>query len=318
MTVFRLGNPFGLFFLILPLLALASFILSRYLFKKGTKITSVSSIPKQFSIFAIGYYFSICCIITGFFFGSFSLSKPQSGVKREKIVSKGLDIMITLDLSASMLIDDFSGKKRIDVAKEIIADFLKKRKGDRIGIVTFAESSMVRSPATLDYDVLHDIIKIIDINPNNKSSQRTALGVGLASAINRLLKLKQVEESLGKIIILVTDGKNNSGEISPETALSIAIQNKIRVYTVGIGDKEEIDFELLKLIAEKTQARFFNANNPEKLEEIFSNIDKLEKHKIESVEFSRMKNIGYYYAVIAFILIILGILLNSTFLKRIS
>lgn len=318
MRIIRLGNPWALSFMIFPLIVVFLLVASKIFYKKGVRLTAVSSFNLKFSFLSICHYINLILIIMGFILITFSLTKPQSGIKKEKIFSKGVDIMIALDTSASMLMNDMDNRKRIDVAKEILLDFIKKRKGDRIGIITFGENSFVRCPATLDYEILQAIIKVINIDPNSKNAQRTAIGIGLASSINRLLKLKQSEEALSKIVILVTDGKNNSGEISPETALEIAIQNKIKIYTIGIGDRQEIDFDLLQIIAEKTEGKFFNSKNSHELKEIFDLIDRLEKHKIESVEFSRLKNIGYNYALIGILILLISILLNETIFRKIG
>ncbi len=314
MTVYRLDNPLGLLFLLLPLISLLVLILSRFIFKKGVNITGVENFVKGFSLNIGSYYITIFLILIGMTLIAFSIAKPQSGIKREKIISEGIDIIICLDVSGSMTIADYFTKSRIEGAKEILKKFIDKRKGDRIGLVTFSETSFLRCPATVNFDLLKKSIDKIYIDPRKQSS--TSLGVGLASAINRLLKIKENTKPESKIVILVTDGKNNSGEISPETAMNIAIETGIKVYTVGIGDREEVDLDLLKDIATKTKAKFFHARNSEELQTIFDEIDKLEKIKIETVEFTRYKDIGYRYALNGTILMLIGLILNTLFFKR--
>jgi len=315
MNVYRLDNPLGLLFLLIPLLCIIILIAERFIFKKGVNITGVSNFKKGFSLKIGGYYITIFLIILGLILMAFSLSKPQSGIKREKIISEGIDIMICLDVSGSMTIRDFFTKSRIEGAKEILQKFIDKRKGDRIGLVTFAENSMLRCPATVNFDLLKKSIQRIEIDPNKQSS--TSLGVGLASAINRLLKIKETKKE-SKIVILVTDGKNNSGEITPEAAMNIAVETGIKVYTVGIGDREEVDLDLLREIATKTNAKFFHAKTSGELEPIFEEIDKLEKVKIETVEFTRYKDIGYKYAFSGIIIMLAGLIMNSLFFKRLA
>lgn len=314
MTIYRLDNPLGLLFLILPLLSLLSLLLSRFVFKKGAHITGISNFIKSFSPSILAYYTTLFLTILGMTLIAFSLAKPQSGIKKEKIISEGIDIMIALDVSGSMTIRDYLGKSRINGAKEILQKFIDKRKGDRIGLVTFAETSFLRCPATVNFDLLKNSIQKIYIDPSKQSS--TSLGVGLASAINRLLKVKENTKLESKIVILVTDGKNNSGEITPEAAANIAKDTGIKVYTIGIGDNEEVDLDLLREIATKTKGEFFHARNINELELIFDKIDKLEKIKIETVEFTRYKDIGYFYALYGIMFLLIGLILNTLFFKR--
>ena len=313
MIVYRLDNPLGLLFLIFPLLCAGILVAGRFLFKKGANITGVENFIKGFSFKIGGYYITIFLIILGMLLIAFSISKPQAGIKREKIISEGIDIMLCLDVSGSMTIRDFFGRSRIDGAKEILQKFIDKRKGDRIGLVTFAETSLLKCPATVNFDLLKKSIERIYIDPQKQSS--TSLGVGLASAINRLLKIKEGKVE-SKIVILITDGKNNSGEITPEAAMNIAKETGIKVYTVGIGEREEVDLDLLKEIASNTKGKFFHAKTSGELEPIFNEIDRLEKVKIETVEFTRYKDIGYKYALSGIIIMITGLLLNSLFFKR--
>lgn len=316
MKIYRLDNPWALLLLIFPLISLLSLIFSRFIVKKGVKLTGVSFMETSFSIFSIGYYISTVLIITGLFVITFSLTKPQYGIKRDKIISEGIDIIVALDTSLSMTTSDFLKQSRIDGAKFILEQFIDKRKGDRIGLVTFGESSLLKCPATVNYNLLKSVIKRINIDPNRQSSGRTAIGIGLASAINRLLKIKSDNPDLTKIVILITDGINNTGEISPEAATEIAVQTGIKVYTVGIGGSNEVDVELLDNIANLTKGKFFHAKTSGELGHIFESIDDLEKHEIETMEFSRFNNIGYKYACIGILMLIIGLILNTLFFKR--
>jgi Ca-activated chloride channel family protein len=248
----------------------------------------------------------------------FSLTKPQSGIKKQKIISEGIDILISLDISRSMLSKDFLQQTRIDGAKKILVKFIQKRKGDRIGLVTFGESSFVKCPTTLYTNRLIPIIKNIQIDQDSKLTSRTAIGIGLASAINRLLKIKDNKKSNSKIIILVTDGINNTGEISPATATEIAVKTGIKVYTIGIGRSDEVDLELLKNISNRTNGFHFHAKTSGELGQIFEEINKNEKHEIESFEYKKIDSVGYQTALVGIILLICGLLLNSIFFKRIA
>jgi Ca-activated chloride channel homolog len=319
MTIYRLDNPLALLFLLLPLLSLFIIITQRFIYKKGVKFSGVSEFHKIITLPVIGYYSAILLIIAGFFFIAFSLTKPQYGIKREKIISNGIDIMISLDVSYSMTTRDFLMQSRIDGAKRIIEDFIDKRKGDRIGLVTFGESSFLKCPVTLNFKLLKNVVERVVINPNNSHS--TAIGVGLASSINRLLSIQNTDEnpkSQSQIVILVTDGINNSGEISPQAAMEIAVQKNIKLYTIGVGSGEEVDTALLSSMANKTGGKFFHANTSGDLGNVFDEIDKIEKHKIESLEYTRFKDTGYQYAVFGIIILLAGIFINTLFFKRLG
>jgi len=315
-TIYRLENPLGLLFLLIPIFVIIIFFLNKKIFKRGASISGVSDITsKKPSFKIIGYNFSIILLFIGMSLMAFSLSKPQSGIKKERYITQGIDIMIVLDVSGSMLIkDSLISPTRIDIAKSIISGFIDKRKGDRIGLVIFESTSMVKCPATLNHSLLKGIISKIYIDPNKRSS--TAIGLGLASGINRLLKLTDNKSNSSKIIILVTDGANNTGEISPEAATNMAVSENIKVYTVGIGQDEEIDMELLEDIAKKTNAKFFYAKTSVELGNAFNEIDRLEKVEMESIEFARFNNIGYNVAMLGIILLAIGIFLNSLFFRR--
>jgi Ca-activated chloride channel homolog len=316
MHIYRLDAPWALLFLIIPLICLLVWIFGRFVFKKGVKITGVSTFNKSVSLSIVGYYTTVFLIILGMSLIAFSLSKPQRGLKKEKIVSEGIDIMIALDVSGSMTTRDFLQQSRIEGAKKIVAKFIDKRKGDRLGLITFADSSFLRCPATINFNLLKSVVERIYINPNKQSS--TAIGIGLASAVNRLLQIKDNSKPDSKVVILVTDGINNSGEITPQAALEIAVQSSIKVYTVGVGESGEVDTELLKNIADSTKAKFFHAKTSGDFGTIFDEIDKLEKHKIETMQYTRFKDIGYFFASLGIILMLIGIALNTIAFKRLG
>ena len=316
MTIYRLDNPLALFFLIIPLGCTVFFFLSRFILKKGVRMSGTSGFRGTLSLRVVGYYATIASILLGMFLIAFSLTKPQSGVKREKIVSEGIDIMIALDVSGSMLTNDSFRQTRIDAAKAIIQKFIANRVGDRIGLVTFEESYMLKCPATVNFNLLNSVIQRIYIDPHKQTS--TSIGVGLAAAVNRLLHIKDNNKPESKIVILVTDGINNSGEITPEAAQDIAKEFGIKVYTVGIGGRDEVDVKLLQQIADQTGGVFFHAKTSDELGPVFDKIDALEKHEIESYEYTRFKDIGYVWAAIGIVLMLIGIFLNGLAFKRLN
>lgn len=314
MKTLRFDNILGFLFFLMPILTLLYYILSEKVIKHGALVSAVSCFSQKRSWRVIGHYVSVILLFAGLFVMAFSLTRPQYGIQREKIISTGIDIVIALDTSPSMLIKDYKNNTRINVAKSILSDFVEKRKNDRIGIVSFSTNSMIKSPATTNTDLLKKIISKIEIDPRKEGT--TSIGVGMASAINRLIKLKDNTENKSKILILVTDGKNNSGEITPQAATDMAKQLGIKVYTVGIGSSEELDFELLGNIAKGTGGKFFHASTSNNIEEAFAEINQLEKQKIETVNFTRFKSIGYPIAAIGGLLFFLGLCGYSFLFRR--
>lgn len=314
MKTVRFDNLLGFLFFLLPVLTLLYYILSEKIIKHGAFVSTVPGFAQKKSWRVIGHYASVVLLFAGLFVIAFSLTRPQYGIQREKIISTGIDIVIALDTSPSMLIKDYKNNTRIAVAKDILCDFVAKRKNDRIGVVVFSTNSMIKSPATTNTDLLKRIISKIEIDPRREGT--TSIGVGMASAINRLIKLKDNTENKSKILILVTDGKNNSGEITPQAAADMAKQLGIKVYTVGIGSSEELDFDLLGTIAKSTGGKFFHASTSNNIEEAFAEINQLEKQKIETVNFTRFKSIGYPIAAIGGLLFFLGLCGYSFLFRR--
>lgn len=316
MNSVRFDNLAGLLFLIFPLSVLIIYVLSGKIFKKGVYLSGVNKIHFRPSIKVILHYVSVAFVIGGLFIMALSLTKPQYGIKKEKIEFTGIDIMITLDVSPSMLTNDYVGYTRIDVAKSIINDFVTRRKGDRIGMITFSTDSMIKSPATTNYDLLRRIISKIYIDPDKPGS--TSIGVGMASGINRLTKLNDNSVNTSKILILVTDGRSNSGEITPQAATEIARKLGIKVYTIGIGTNEEVDSELMKNISVTTGGQFYHARNAKELNFAFSDIDRIEKQKLETVEYKRYNNAGFPVAFIGIVIFIIGIISYSFLFRRLG
>jgi Ca-activated chloride channel family protein len=237
-----------------------------------------------------------------------AFARPQLGSSEEDILTEGVDIMIAIDISGSMAAEDFRPKNRISVAKQVVQDFVRGRQSDRIGLVVFAAKSFTKCPLTIDYDVL---LKQIDDVSLGAIEDGTAIGNGLATAINRL----RLSKAKSRVIILLTDGVNNSGEIDPLTAADIARSLGIKVYTVGVGregiapfpvndpvfgrryvDVEvKIDEEILQKISQSTGAKYFRAFDSDSLERIFKTIDGLEKSKISVKSYTHYNEIFSYF-----------------------
>jgi Ca-activated chloride channel family protein len=243
----------------------------------------------------------------GLMTGAVALARPQHGTLKEEINTRGVDIVVALDISGSMAAQDFQPKNRIAVAKEVVSEFVRRRTSDRIGLVIFAAKSLTKSPPTTDTAVLLRQLEDVrlDMLPDG-----TAIGSGLATALTRLRR----SEAKSRVIVLVTDGSNNAGEIAPLTAADLARAMEVRVYTIGVGrggqvpmpvrardpatgkvreytvmTEVEIDEELLKAIAERTGGEFFRATDSGSLRRIFDRIDKLEKSEIKTSAYRRYR-----------------------------
>ncbi len=222
-------------------------------------------------------------------FATVALARPQKGRQFEELETKGIDIMLGLDISGTMQAVDFLPKDRLTVAKERAKEFINRRPGDRIGLVIFAATSLTQCPLTLDHKILNDILDRVDFGILEDG---TAIGMGIASAAARLKGSKARE----KVIILLTDGRNNTGDIDPLTAAQAAAALGIKIYTIGVGSKGpvpfpvddplfgrryvqmevDLDTETLQKIAEITGGKFFLATDPEALKRVYEEIDRLE------------------------------------------
>jgi Ca-activated chloride channel family protein len=223
------------------------------------------------------------------------VARPQTGQSEYRTHTEGVDIMLVLDASGSMQAQDFKPKNRLNVAREVVKEFIEGRETDRIGLVAFAAQAVTQCPLTIDYPVLLQLVDEVDIG---MLEDGTAIGVALATAVNRLKN----SEAESRVTILLTDGQNNSGAIDPTTAARVAASLGIKVYTVGVGTKGrapmpvddpvfgrrmvsvqvDLDEETLTNIAELTDGKYFRATNREELIEIYKEIDEMEKTRVES------------------------------------
>jgi len=242
---------------------------------------------------------------------SVALARPQQGSLKEQVTTRGVDIVVALDVSGSMAAEDFQPLNRISVAKEVVAEFVKHRPDDRIGLVVFAAKSLTKSPPTTDAAVL---LRQLDDVHLDMLPDGTAIGSGLATALTRLRHSK----ARSRVIVLVTDGANNSGEIDPVTATDLAKAMEVRVYTIGVGrggqvpmpmrvqdpftgqvtrrtvmTEVEIDEDLLKKIADRTGGEFFRATDSASLRNIFDRIDHLEKSEIKLAAVRRYRELYF-------------------------
>jgi len=259
-----------------------------------------------------------------------AMARPQQVLKEEEVEAEGIDIMMAVDLSSSMLAQDFK-PNRLEVSKEVAAAFIDKRKYDRIGLAVFAGEAFTQCPLTVDHKVLKGFLSEIECGILEDG---TAIGMGLATAVRHL----EGSEAKSKIVILLTDGVNNSGYINPEMAAQIAQKLGVKVYTIGVGTtgdaltpisrrsdgryifgraRVEIDERLLERIAEQTNGEYFRATSEESLQRIYDQIDQLEKSKIDVSVIKRYSEAFHPFVLAALVLLLLEALLRYTVLRTI-
>jgi Ca-activated chloride channel family protein len=322
-------NPefFYLFLLLIPMIAW-------YVWKQKKAGASIqfssdmgfARIPKSWkyyfrhSVFAL-LLMSLSAMIT-------ALARPQSSNSWQNVTTEGIDIVIALDISSSMLAMDFQ-PNRLEAAKDVATQFISGRTNDKIGLVVFSGESFTQCPLTTDHATVINLFKNIE---SGMIEDGTAIGNGLATAVARLKE----STAISKVVILLTDGENNRGEIAPVTAAELAKTYGIRVYTVGVGtigtapypmqtpfgvqvrDVEvKIDEQTLQKIASTTDGEYFRATNNNKLAEIYKEIDKLEKSKIDVKEFSKKEEEYLKYALAGAFLLLMALFLKTTIFRNI-
>lgn len=259
----------------------------------------------------------------------FALARPQSSNSWENVTTQGIDIVLALDISSSMLAQDLR-PDRLEASKDVAIEFISGRPDDRIGLVVFSGESFTQCPLTTDHSVLINLFKNIK---SGMIEDGTAIGVGLANAVKRL----KDSDAISKVVILLTDGVNNQGAINPITAAELAKTFGIRVYTVGVGTEGtakypaqdmfgrtrmismevEIDEETLQQISDITDGKYFRATDNNKLRQIYQEIDLLEKSKINVKEFSRKEEEYLPFVLAAVILLLFDFFIRKTILRSI-
>ena len=280
-----------------------------------------SSLIKWKGILHVLRILSFICIVI-------ALARPQTSNVNETINSEGLDIVMAMDISGSMLAEDFH-PNRIEAAKKVATEFIENRPTDRIGLVIFSGESFTQCPLTTDQNILHEQLKNIR---SGLLEDGTAIGMGLATSVERLRNSK----AKSKIIILLTDGVNNTGLIDPITALEIAKAYKIRVYTIGVGTQGsapypvkdqfgnmsmqqmpvQIDEALMQRIAHETGGKYFRATENKSLGRVYKDIDKMEKTKLEINSFKRYAELFFLYAALGLLFLFLEIALRYTVFRQ--
>ncbi|MEA2077317.1 MAG: VWA domain-containing protein, partial [Candidatus Marinimicrobia bacterium] len=289
--MFRFAYP-TILFLLIPVIAL---FISAYFYQSkkrhAIRIGTTNSLKGNHS----KYYYKILVpeilLLLSVVFLVIALARPQVGNVNKDIKKNGIDIMLALDISGSMQLNDFK-PNRLEASKAVARDFVKNRHQDRIGLVVFAGESFLQCPLTTDYDIIGELISEMEIVP--QSLDGTAIGLAISNCINRL----RDTESKSKVIILLTDGENNAGDIDPMTAASFASDFDIKIYTIGMAGSggvtqqgfftqriPPLNDRLLNSISEETGGRFYRADSEEKLKEIWTEISSLEKTEINARQY---------------------------------
>jgi len=257
-----------------------------------------------------------------------ALARPQSSARGETVYREGIDITIVLDISGSMLAEDFR-PNRMEAAKQVAEEFIRGRMNDRIGLVIFAGESFTQCPLTTDYSVLIDLLRKVK---TGFLQDGTAIGDGMANAVNRMRK----STAKSRVMILLTDGVNNMGSIDPATAAEIAATFNIRVYSIGVGTHGtapypvktpfgiqyhpmpvEIDEDMLRQVSALTGGQYFRATNNRALKEIYEKIDEMEKTRVEVTEFHRYSELFYSWLLAAIALLLCELLLRVFVFRKI-
>jgi len=305
-------------------------------FRPAIRFSDLTTIKKiNTSVFVKVRHILPALRLLGFGLLVVAAARPQQGHTDEEVSTEGVDIMMVLDISESMRALDFKPDNRLAVAKTTIKEFVKKRSSDRIGLVVFGARSFTKCPLTLDYNVLDQLIDDVDFT---EFSNRTAIGTAIATAANRL----KDSPAKSKVIILLTDGSNNAGDIPPLTAAKAAGELGIKIYTIGVGKKgkvpmpvkvqnpftgaikdqvqmveSDLDEKTLSAIADSTGGTYFRAESAEKLSDIYSQIDKMEKTEIKTTIYTSFEEKFYLWLWAGFILLMVEMILQHTRFRRI-
>tara|TARA_B110001452_G_scaffold35230_1_gene27132 strand:+ start:738 stop:1742 length:1005 start_codon:yes stop_codon:yes gene_type:complete len=323
-------NPEFLWILIVVPIAITWFVLKKNKLNNSISIPNTSALLSQSSILPkLKPYLNILRIFSLIFI-IIALARPQTIDVSTKVKNnQGIDIVMAIDVSASMLAKDLK-PNRLEALKNVASNFILDRTNDRIGLVEYAGESYTKTPITSDKNIIIKSLK--EINYNTIIEGGTAIGMGLATSVNRIKDSK----AKSKVIILLTDGVNNSGFIDPNTAAELAIEYEIKIYTIGIGTngmalspvgvdnngkfsyakiQVEIDEDLLIEIAQITGGKYFRATNNKKLQEIYSEINKLEKSDIEEIKYYDHEEKYRLYILLAIIFLTTELILKYTLFR---
>lgn len=262
-----------------------------------------------------------------------ALARPQEGRKQTEILSEGVDILLTIDTSGSMRAMDFtlgnSEATRLDAVKAVVADFIQRRPGDRLGMVVFGEEAFTQAPLTLDHDLLQTLLKELTIG---MAGDATAIGSAIGVSVNRLKDLK----AKSKVVVLLTDGQNTAGELAPAQAAEAAAAFGVKIYTIGVGSEgpapflidtpfgqqtvyqqADLDEPTLRKIADLTHARYFRAKDTSELLQIYGDIDRLEKSEAKVKEYMEYEERFHWFLIPGLLILLAEVVLTRTWLRKI-
>jgi Ca-activated chloride channel family protein len=326
---YHFANPEYFYLLLLIPIFILIYILRRKKLKPSLNVSSTeiySEFKPSIRQRLRHFWFILRCLSLVFFI--IALARPQTISHTQNVTTEGIDIVLAIDVSTSMLAEDLK-PNRIEAAKKTALDFIDKRPNDRIGLVIFSGESFTQCPITIDHDILKNLLNSIT---SGMIEDGTAIGNGLATSISRIKDSK----AKSKVIIILTDGVNNMGSIAPITAAEIAKSFGIKIYTIGVGTigkapypiktpfgiqyrnvDVEIDEPLMQRISNLTSGKYFRATNNKALERIYEEIDKLEKTKTDIISFKSHKEEYFIFAFIGFIILITELLIRYIFIKTI-
>ena len=329
--MFRFQDPIFLVFIIVAIGILVYYIKFKRARAASIKYSDINLVRRLKPSFRIRERHVLAVLRTlAIVFLTFALARPQSGRKGEEISSEGIDIILALDISGSMRAEDFKPHNRLHVAKQVIKEFIEGRRSDRIGLVVFSKQSFTQCPLTLDYGVLFNFLDKVSFG---MIEDGTAIGVAIANAVNRLRE----SEAEGKVVILLSDGRNNAGEIDPITAAQAAKAMNVKIYTIGAGKpgnapypvddpifgkryiyvENEIDEATLQQIAQITGGEYFRAKDEEALSRIYKQISKMEQTEIKVKEYMQYNELFSNYALVGLMLLMVEIVLANTRYRKI-
>lgn len=286
-----------------------------------------SAVLNLYWIMPVLKYTALCLAIA-------AMARPQWGTRQVSVLTEGVNLVLAVDISESMAALDFKqgGKivNRLEAVKAVINQFISKRSGDRIGLVVFGTHAYTQLPLTRDYNTISTVLERLKIGAAGKS---TAIGDAIGISLKRLEDIK----SKSNIIILLTDGQSNTGEISPQTATEIAVQKGVKIYTVGVGSKgkapfliqhpllgeryiyQHVDFDedTLKFISKETNGIYFRAEDSKSLQKIYETIDELEKTKVKVKTFAEYRELYIYLLAPSFLLLVIWVILSNTRFLRV-
>ncbi len=328
MNGIKFAQPLFLYLLIIIPVMIAFYVLKQQKVTASMRMPGLQSFSQTgttFRHYLRHILFAVRAIAIGLLI--IALARPQKSDKFQNVSTEGIDIVLAQDISGSMLARDFK-PDRLEAAKNIATEFISGRPYDRIGLVVFSGESFTQCPLTTDHAVLINLLREIQ---SGMIEDGTAIGMGLATAVNRI----KDSQAKSKVIILLTDGVNNRGEIAPATAAEIAKTFGIRVYTIGVGTQGvapypvqtpyglqyqdmavEIDEGILQQIAQTTGGKYFRATDNNSLIQIYKEIDKLEKSKIDVKQFTKKEEKYLVPALIAFCMLLFEILARNTVFKN--